>query len=99
MSTTIDYLMAGIIGVLSSIGLLGFVIKGQNEKIKDQQAQNEKTRCLIESCVSNEHCILKRENVTLEIKAHISTELEKLKDDIMPLLRQSRRSDKKDENV
>ena len=97
MATTLDYLVAGVIGVLSSFGLLGFVVKGQNDKIEEQKRENEKIRCLIDTCVSNENCILKRENVTLEIKGHISKELEKFKDEVMPLLRQSRRSDRQKE--
>jgi len=83
MSESWHYLLSGATSII--VVLSGLVIKGQNDKIKEQSEKiDENERC---SMTKATHTIL-CENASLRINEHLTHELTKFRDEIHPTLRE-----------
>jgi len=88
MSATTNYLVTGVLSVLGSLGLLGFILRGQNTKIKEQGDEIKKVKEVnLTNLVEKDNCELLRTNTVLEIKNHISETHNAMKDEIFKELR------------
>lgn len=73
-----DMIMTGLTSVVSSVGLLGLIIKGQNKKIET----------LENNSMQRERCELLRENDILRMSDLITKEMTQLKDEVFTELRE-----------
>ena len=75
-----EQFVTGVISVFSSIGLIGFVVRSQNDKIKEHDEKIDK--CMLKT--THEFIC---DSATAKTREHITKEITHLKDEIFKELR------------